>query len=173
MPFPRPHRFHVVSGQSTRRCRAWEEIADWCRAAAVARACAMPHRLPGPHLPRHAGHVLRLHRRHAQLGAHIEVLEMDDWQRAWMPWRDAEFDAKLVDRPRDRSTWTRRARERSRVGSPRGRRARSPGCRFRARRFHLLLSRARGNEFERLGAALILGNTLLTARGIPAAAKAI
>src|SRR5207248_11258932 len=28
-----------------------------------------------------------------------------------------------------------------------------------------------GNEFERLGAALILGNTLLTARGIPASGE--
>jgi L-arabinose isomerase len=71
--------FQVVSGQLDEDAAAWREIEDWCRAAAVARAVRqcrigfLGHTYPGM-LDMYADFTTM----HAQLGAHIEVLEMDD-----------------------------------------------------------------------------------------------
>ena len=75
--------FHVVSGILTERCRGWREIEEWCRAAAVARAVRpsrigfLGHTYPGM-LDMYSDFTTV----HAQLGAHIEVLEMDDLAKA-------------------------------------------------------------------------------------------
>ena len=94
--------FHVVSGQLHEDAAAWREIEDWCRAAAVARAVRqcrigfLGHTYPGM-LDMYADFTAV----HAQLGAHIEVLEMDDLAKRVRP------------RPRGRSqraNWPPRAR---------------------------------------------------------------
>ena len=71
--------FHVVSGQLRGDAAAWREIEDWCRAASVARAVResrigfLGHTYPGM-LDLYADFTAV----HAQLGAHVEVLEMED-----------------------------------------------------------------------------------------------
>ena len=71
--------FQIVSGRLQDDPAAWREIEDWCRAAAVARAVResrigfLGHTYPGM-LDLYADFTTM----HAQLGAHIEILEMDD-----------------------------------------------------------------------------------------------
>src|SRR5262249_14446917 len=71
--------FRVVSGILTGDEEAWCEIREWCRAAAVARAVRsarigfLGHTYPGM-LDMYSDFTAV----HAQLGAHVEVLEMDE-----------------------------------------------------------------------------------------------
>ena len=56
--------YDTVAGTIDGDERAWAKIAAWVRAAGVARALrALADRLHGPHVSRHARHVLGLHRR--------------------------------------------------------------------------------------------------------------
>ena len=164
--------FRVVSGQLSEDPAAWREIEDWCRAAAVARAVRqcrigfLGHTYPGM-LDLYSDFTMV----HAQLGAHIEVLEMDDLARRVAGSGAAEVTAKLDQ-----------ARELFDVDA-----SAAPEALEWAARVALGLDRLvadfaldgltyyyrglGGNEFERLGASLILGNTLLTARGIPASGE--
>jgi len=164
--------FRVVSGQLSEDPAAWREIEDWCRAAAVARAVRqcrigfLGHTYPGM-LDLYSDFTMV----HAQLGAHIEVLEMDDLARRVAGSGAAEVTAKLDQ-----------ARELFDVDA-----SAAPEALEWAARVALGLDRLvadfaldgltyyyrglDGNEFERLGASLILGNTLLTARGIPASGE--
>src|SRR5450755_3644743 len=89
--------FYVVSGQLDNDTAAWSEIEDWCRAAAVARGlrqCRMGflgHTYPGM-LDMYSDFTMM----HAQLGAHVEVLEMEDLAQRVAAVRGAETDAKLA-----------------------------------------------------------------------------
>ncbi|MGO4879568.1 MAG: arabinose isomerase [Bryobacteraceae bacterium] len=164
--------FHVVSGQLHDDAAAWAEIADWCRAAAVARAVRecrigfLGHTYPGM-LDMYADFTAV----HAQLGAHIEVLEMDDLAARVAAVGDADVRAKLAtahevfaieaDVPASDLEWAARVA----VGLDR------LVADFALDGFTYYYRGLDGNEFERLGAALILGNTLLTARGIPASGE--
>jgi L-arabinose isomerase len=164
--------FHVVSGQLHHDPAAWREIEDWCRAASVARAIRqcrigfLGHTYPG---------MLDLYSDfttiHAQLGAHIEVLEMDDLAKRVAAARADEVGAKLATArevfaidpgvPADHLDWAARVA----VGLDR------LAADFALDGLTYYYRGLDGNEFERLAAALILGNTLLTARGIPASGE--
>ena len=89
--------FQVVSGQLHEDAAAWGEIEDWCRAAAVARAVRqsrigfLGHTYPGM-LDMYSDFTTM----HAQLGAHIEVLEMDDLAKRVTAAGADEIGAKLA-----------------------------------------------------------------------------
>jgi L-arabinose isomerase len=164
--------FHVVSGQLHQDAAAWREIEDWCRAAAVARGVRqsrigfLGHTYPGM-LDMYADFTAV----HAQLGAHIEVLEMDDLAKrvaaagadeasrklaAAREVFDIDADVHAVD-----LDWAVKVA----VGLDR------LVADFALDGLTYYYRGLDGNEFERLGAGLILGNTLLTARGIPASGE--
>lgn len=156
--------------------RAWRNIAAWVRAAGVVRALRgsrigfLGHTYPG---------MLDLYTDftavHAQIGAHVEVLEIDDLaarvatvtddeRRAKVDEIEATFD--VADPTSDpiagpiepeQMDWSARV---------------AVGLDKLAEDFDLqaLTYYYRGvgdNEAERLGAGLIVGNSLLTARGVP------
>ena len=164
--------FHVVSGQLHDDPAAWREIEDWCRAAAVARAVRqcrigfLGHTYPGM-LDMYSDFTMM----HAQLGAHIEVLEMDDLAQRVPPAGAAETRAKLAAAhdvfaidpgvPPADLDWAAQVA----VGLDR------LAADFALDGLTYYYRGLDGNQFERLGAALILGNTLLTARGIPASGE--
>lgn len=164
--------FQVVSGQLHEDAEAWREIEDWCRAAAVARAVRqcrigfLGHTYPGM-LDMYSDFTTI----HAQLGAHVEVLEMDDLARRVAAAGAQEAAAKLAgarslfaidtDVLAADLDWAARVA----VGLDR------LVADFALDGLTYYYRGLDGNEFERLGAGLILGNTLLTARGIPASGE--
>ena len=166
-----------VTAQHPAARRAWEEIERWLDAVKVQRAlCAsrigfLGHTYPGmldmySDFTQHTG----------QLGVHVEVLEMDDLAARVGRVTDAQVKAKLDE--------TRRIFDIS-EDSPSDPLAKKPraeeldwACRVAvgldalANDFDLqgLTYYHRGwdgNDHERLGAGVILGCSLLTARGIP------
>jgi L-arabinose isomerase len=108
---------------------------------------------------------------HAQLGAHVEVLEMDDLAKRVAAASPHEVSAKLaaarevfaIDEgvPAGDLEWAARVA----VGLDR------LTADFALDGLTYYYRGLDGNEFERLAAGLILGNTLLTARGIPASGE--
>jgi L-arabinose isomerase len=164
--------FHVVSGQLHADAAAWSEIEDWCRAAGVARAvhqCRigfLGHTYPGM-LDMYSDFTMM----HAQLGAHIELLEMDDLAQR-VP--DSAADETCAKRAALREAF---AIEPDVAESDLDWAARVAVALDRlAADFALdgltyYYRGLDGNAFERLGGGLIAGNTLLTARGIPAAGE--
>jgi L-arabinose isomerase len=164
--------FRVVSGTLRDDPKAWSEIEDWCRAAAVARAVResrvgfLGHTYPGM-LDMYSDFTMA----HGQFGAHIEVLEMDDLARRVPAAGEADVERKLAEArgtfeldasvEEDDLLWAARV---------------AVGLDRLVADFALdgLTYYYRGlddNEFERLGAGLILGNSMLTARGIPASGE--
>jgi L-arabinose isomerase len=160
--------FRVVSGVLTGDEEAWNEIRQWCEAAGVARAIAtarigfLGHTYPG---------MLDLYSDftavHAQLGAHVEVLEMDVLAKLVHSVtagdvRNKVEEARSIFDLADNVSgedleWAARV---------------AAGLDQMVAEFDLnglayYYRGLDGNEFERLGAGLILGNSLLTARGIP------
>ena len=133
--------------------RAWAKIAAWVRAAGVARALRrarigfLGHIYPGM-LDMYSDFTAV----HAQLGAHVEVLEIDDLGARVAPVGDAggrgqarPRSARCSTSPTRRTT---RSRGRSsddaaRLVGARRRRARPARGRLRARRADLLLPRDR------------------------------
>jgi L-arabinose isomerase len=171
--FARGHiDFQVVSGQLREDAAAWREIEDWCRAAAVARAVRecrigfLGHTYPGM-LDMYSDFTTM----HAQMGAHIELLEMDDLTKRVSAAAADEVEAKLAaarevlaidaDVPASDLDWAARVA----VGLDR------LGAGFALDGLTYYYRGLDGNEFERVGAGMILGNTLLTARGIPASGE--
>lgn len=164
--------FHVVSGTLRDDPAAWGEIEDWCCAAAVARSVRsarigfLGHTYPGM-LDMYSDFTMM----HAELGAHIDVLEMCDLQRRVEGAAAAEVQAKLeetravfdlADTVReDDLEWAARVA----VGLDR------LTSDFALDGLTYYYRGLDGNLYERLGAGLILGNSLLTARGIPAAGE--
>ena len=164
--------FQVVSGQLHEDAAAWGQIEDWCRAAGVARAVRqsrigfLGHTYPGM-LDMYSDFTTM----HAQLGAHIEVLEMDDLAKRVAAAGPDEIGAKLAtarevfaidaDVPAGDLNWAAQVA----VGLDR------LVADFALDGLTYYYRGLDGNEFERLGAGLILGNTLLTARGIPASGE--
>ncbi len=164
--------FQVVSGQLFDDARVWDQLRDWCRAATAARALRgarfgfLGHTYPGM-LDMYSDFT----QHHAQLGVHVEVLEMGDLAQRVAAVTPAEAAAKedearavfTIDPSVDAAdlAW---------------------GCRVAAGLDRMVADLdlaalayyyrgAPQSEFERLGAGLILGNTLLTARGIPASGE--
>ncbi len=164
--------FHVVSGILTSDDRGWPEIAEWCRAAAVSRAVKtsrigfLGHTYPGM-LDMYSDFTAV----HAQLGAHVEILEMEDLSKAVAGASHPDAHARMADAfnlfdvapdiaPADMHWAAMVAVGLDRLVHDHD----LQGLTYYYRGLD-------GNEFERLGAGLIFGNSLLTARGIPAAGE--
>jgi L-arabinose isomerase len=164
--------FRVVSGVLTGDEQAWCEIREWCQAATVARAIRsarigfLGHTYPGM-LDMYSDFTAI----HAQLGGHVEVLEMEDLGKFVKAATPAQVADKLEETRRifnladnvvaEDLDWAARV---------------AVGLDAMVREFDLqgltyYYRGLDGNEFERLGAGLILGNSLLTARGIPASGE--
>ena len=78
--------------------RAWREIEEWVQAAGVMRELNysrigfLGHTYPGM-LDMYSDFTMH----HAQLGAHVEVLEMDDLQTRVQAVQEAEMQAKIAE----------------------------------------------------------------------------
>jgi L-arabinose isomerase len=168
--------YDAVAGTIDDDERAWEKIGAWVRAAGVARALRrsrigfLGHTYPG---------MLDLYSDftavHAQLGAHVEVLEMDDLGARVASAEDEQVAAKeteirtmfaFADPSADpiagpiepeQLDWSARVA----VGLD------ALVADFELDALTYYHRGVDGNEAERLGAGVIVGNSLLTARGIP------
>ncbi|MGC8780117.1 MAG: L-arabinose isomerase family protein [Anaerolineae bacterium] len=160
--------------------RAWNEIAEWVAAVRVKRAISaarigfLGHTYPGM-LDMYSDFTMH----HAQLGAHVEVLEMDDLHKRVAQATDAEIAAKIGE---IRRVFEIAAPGRDKISQP----VTEEGLRWAAQ-VAVGLDRLvadfdldgltyyyrglDGNPNEELGASVIVGNSLLTARGIPAAGE--
>lgn len=168
--------FHVLSGTLEEHSPVWSEIEAWCRAAGAVRALRgarlgfLGHTYPG---------MLDLYSDftaiHGQLGCHVEVLEIDDLVARVQAATEEEVSEKIheIERMFD-------------VASPSGDPIAAPmeredlawsarvavGLDALVNDFHLngLAYYYRGlqeNANERVIAGVIVGASLLTARGIP------
>ena len=168
--------FNVVSGllfdDGREPGSAWGRIEDWCRAAGAVRALRsarfgfLGHTYPGM-LDMYSDFTMV----HGQLGAHVEVLEMCDLK--------ARVDAVGDDEVEARITTVRDVFE-ILPGVEDGplRWAARVACGLDRLVADFDLSGLAyyyrgldGNEYEQLGASLIVGNSLLTARGVPCAGE--
>jgi L-arabinose isomerase len=138
--------YDTVAGTIEDDERAWAKIAAWVRAAGVAatlrraRIGFLGHTYPGM-LDMYSDFTAV----HAQLGAHVEVLEIDDLGARVAAVTDAEREAKAAEiRGLDRLV-----------------------ADFQLDGLTYYYRGLDGNEAERLGAGVIVGNSLLTARGVP------
>jgi L-arabinose isomerase len=160
--------------------RAWREIADWVQAANVMRAVNysrigfLGHTYPGM-LDMYSDFTMH----HAQLGTHIEVLEIDDLQQRVEAITDAEIAAK-IEEIQDIFDIAKPGRDR--ISQPVTEEALHWSARvacgldrlvsdFDLQGFTYYYRGLNANANEELGASLIVGNSLLTARGIPASGE--
>jgi L-arabinose isomerase len=172
--------YDTVAGTIDDDERAWAKIGAWVRAAGVARALRrarigfLGHVYPGM-LDMYADFTMV----HAQVGAHVEVLEIDDLGARVAQATAAEVAAKEDEIRRmfafadpsadpiagpiesEQLEWSARVA----VGLDR------LAADFALDGLTYYYRGADGNEAERLGAGLIVGNSLLTARGIPTAGE--
>jgi L-arabinose isomerase len=172
--------YDTVAGTIDDDERAWEKIGAWVRAAGVARALRgarigfLGHVYPGM-LDMYADFTAV----HAQVGAHVEVLEIDDLGARVARASDEEVAAKEVEirasfafadpsadpiagpiEP-EQLDWSARVA----VGLDR------LVADFELDALTYYYRGVDGNEAERLGAGVIVGNSLLTARGVPTAGE--
>ena len=160
--------------------RAWSEIADWLSAAGALRRLSysrigfLGHTYPGM-LDMYSDFTMH----HAQLGAHIEVLEMDDLASRVEAAGPAEIEAKIAEIHR---VFDIAQQGRDKISLPvteeRLRWSAQVACGldrlvvdFNLDGLAYYYRGLAGNENEELGASLIVGNSLLTARGIPASGE--
>ncbi len=160
--------------------RAWREIGEWINAASVmrelfsARIGFLGHTYPGM-LDMYSDLTMQ----HAQLGVHVEVLEMDDLQDRVATATPAEVEAKIAE---IRRVFEIAQPGRDRISLP----VTDESLRWSAQvacgldrlvaDFNLnglayYYRGLHGNANEELGAGVIVGNSLLTARGIPASGE--
>jgi L-arabinose isomerase len=172
--------YDTVAGTIDDDERAWAKIGGWVRAAGVARALRrsrvgfLGHTYPG---------MLDLYTDftavHAQTGAHVEVLEIDDLGarvaqatadevaakleeiRAMFAFADPSDDPIAGPIEDEQLDWSARVA----VGLDR------LASDFELDALTYYYRGIDGNEAERLGAGVIVGNSLLTARGIPTAGE--
>ena len=174
-------QYDTVAGTIDDDERAWAKIAAWVRAAGAARALRrsrigfMGHAYAGM-LDMYTDFTMV----HGQLGAHVEVLEIDDLGarvaqvteqeraakeaeiRAMFAFADPSSDPIAAPVEQEQLDWSARV---------------AVGLDKLAEDFELdaltyYYRGVDGNESERLGAGVIVGNSLLTARGIPTAGEA-
>jgi L-arabinose isomerase len=173
--------YDTVAGTIDGDERAWEKIGAWVRAAGVARALRrarigfLGHVYPGM-LDMYTDFTAV----HAQVGAHVEVLEIDDLGERVAAAADDDVAAKTAEieamfafadpsadpiagtiEP-EQLDWSARVA----VGLDR------LVADFELDALTYYYRGAGGNEAERLGAGVIVGNSLLTARGVPTAGEA-
>jgi L-arabinose isomerase len=173
--------YDTVAGTIEDDERAWGRIGAWVRAAGVARALRrsrigfLGHVYPGM-LDMYADFTAV----HAQVGAHVEVLEIDDLGtrvqavggdeaaakeaeiRAMFAFADPSDDPIAGPIEDAQLDWS------ARVAAGLDRLVAD----FGLDALTYYYRGAAGNEAERIGAGLIVGNSLLTARGIPTAGEA-
>jgi L-arabinose isomerase len=163
--------FHVVSGTLRDDPAAWSEIEEWCRAARVGRALRtsrvgfLGHTYPGM-LDMYSDFTMIT----AQTGVHVELLEMCDLDKCVAETTSAERAGKMEAARQlfqlenvgdDDLAWAAQV---------------AAGLDRLVERFALdgltyYYRGLDGNLYERLAAGLIFGNSLLTARGIPASGE--
>lgn len=181
-------RFNVVSGllspvdgpAQRYHDRAWQEIAAWVQAAGVMRSLSysrigfLGHTYPGM-LDMYSDFTMH----HAQLGTHIEILEMDDLHQRVEATTAAEVEAKVAEM---RQVFDVAEVARDKISVPITPEALNWSARvavgldklvtdFDLQGLTYYYRGLDGNANEELGAALIVGNSLLTARGIPASGE--
>jgi L-arabinose isomerase len=160
--------------------RAWREIGEWIQAANVLREIQysrvgfMGHTYPGM-LDMYSDFTMI----HGQLGTHIEVLEIDDLDVRVEAVTAGEISAKITQ---IRDMFDFAAPGRDKISQP----VTPEGLDWTARvacGLDRLVSDfalngltyyyrgLNGNRSEELGASLIVGNSLLTARGVPASGE--
>jgi L-arabinose isomerase len=172
---------HEVEGHAGRYyARAWAEIADWVSAASVMRDLSysrigfLGHTYPGM-LDMYSDFTMH----HGQLGVHIEVLEMDDLHKRVHSASEAEIEAKIAE---IRDTFNIVGRGRDKISQDV-----TPEALHWTAKVAVGLDKLvddfdlngltyyyrglDGNANEELGATLIIGNSLLTGRGIPASGE--
>jgi L-arabinose isomerase len=180
--------FHVVTGllypaegKANRYYdRAWSQIGEWIQAANVlhqlnySRFGFLGHTYPGM-LDMYSD--LTMH--HAQLGTHVELLEMDDLQARTDAVSGAEIEEKIAE---IYSVFDVAEMGRDKISMPVTDEAMQWSARvavgldklvadFDLNGLTYYYRGLNGNEFEALGAGLIVGNSLLTARGVPASGE--
>ncbi len=160
--------------------RAWTEIEEWVQAASVMRSVSysrigfLGHTYPGM-LDMYSDFTMH----HAQLGTHIEVLEMDDLHKRVNAATAAEIAAKIDE---IRHTFDFAEQGRDKISMPVTEESLNWSAKVAVDLDKLVADFGlqgltyyyRGldaNPNEELGAGLIVGNSLLTARGIPAAGE--
>jgi L-arabinose isomerase len=173
--------YDTVAGTIDGDDRAWARIGAWVRAAGVARALRrsrigfLGHVYPGM-LDMYSDFTAV----HAQVGAHVEVLEIDDLGtrvaaataeelaakeqeiRAMFAFADPSADPIAGPIEPEQLDWSARVA----VGLDR------LVADFALDGLTYYYRGVGGNEAERLGAGIIVGNSLLTARGVPTAGEA-
>jgi L-arabinose isomerase len=172
--------FNVVSGQLHEDARAWGIIGDWVQAASVMRSLNrsrigfLGHTYPGM-LDMYSDFTMI----HAQTGAHVEVLEMDDLAQRVQAVSDSAIHAKEQEIAK---TFEIALAGRDKISMPVSKDAMAWAARVACglddlvRDFDLngltyYYRGLDGNPSEVLGASLIVGNSLLTARGVPCAGE--
>src|ERR671917_341208 len=164
--------FNVVSGTLHEDESAWTEIEEWCRGATAvgtlrgSRFGFLGHTYPGM-LDMDSDFTMH----HAQLGLHVEVLEMDELHDRVEDVAKEKVAAKL-DETRETFEVDESVDEEDLEWSAQV----SAGLDRLAEDFDLdalayYYRGTNGSAYERLGAGLILGNSLLTARGVPASGE--
>lgn len=181
-------QFNVVSGllnpvegaPNQYYVRAWREIEEWIVAAGIMRTLSysrigfLGHTYPGM-LDLYSDFTMH----HAQLGAHVEVLEMDDLSERVDGATDAEIAAKIAEITttfeiavpgKDKISMA--VTDESMVWSARV----AVGLDKLVSDFDLngltyYYRGLNGNAYEELGSSLIVGNSLLTTRGVPASGE--
>jgi L-arabinose isomerase len=172
--------YDTVTGTIDDDDRAWGQIAAWVRAAGVARNVRrsrigfLGHTYPGM-LDMYSDFTMV----HAQLGAHVEVLEIEDLGarvdaarpdevatkeeevRAMFDFADPSADPIAGPIEPDQLEWSARVA----VGLD------QLVADFELDGLTYYYRGLDGNEAERLGAGVIVGNSLLTARGVPTAGE--
>ena len=172
--------YDTVAGTIEDDARAWERIGAWVRAAGAARSLRgarigfLGHVYPGM-LDMYTDFTAV----HAQVGAHVEVLEIDDLGarvaaaaaddvaaktaeiEAMFAFADPSADPIAGPIEPEQLEWSARVA----VGLDR------LVADFELDALTYYYRGVDGNEAERLGAGVIVGNSLLTARGVPTAGE--
>ncbi|MBK8050207.1 MAG: L-fucose/L-arabinose isomerase family protein [Anaerolineales bacterium] len=160
--------------------RGWREIEDWVKAAGVMRGINysrmgfLGHTYPGM-LDMYSDFTMH----HAQLGTHIEVLEIDDLQARVKSVTPDEIAGKIAE---IRHIFDVAAPGKDKISQPVTEEALRWSAQVAVGLDKLVSDFAldgltyyyrglNGNESEELGATLIVGNSLLTAKGVPASGE--
>jgi len=161
-------QFNVVTGTLFNDEVAWGEIREWVEAANVrsnlnyGRAGFLGHTYPGM-LDMYSDFTMH----QGKLGVHIEVLEMCDLKERVDAASDKEIGRKVEETGKifnlDSSVKEEDLKWAAKVSVGLDRMVED----FDLDALSYYYRGLDGNEYERLGAGLILGNSLLTARGIP------
>jgi L-arabinose isomerase len=163
--------FRIVTGHLDGDEAAWAEVEAWCRAVAAVKPLQrgrfgmLGHTYPGMiDMSTDVGVVA------SQLGAHVEILEIEDVRDRARAATGAQVEA-VLERARG---LLRFAGDISPAGLEGGARI-AAGMQALVDDFDLdglaYYYRGSGDEVERLASNMILGNTLLTTAGIPAAGE--